>query len=451
MHSSLHLILGLGKTGHSIARFLTRRKLPFVVFDTRPSPAGLLEFKDEFPNVPVYLAECPDDVLAQLTNIISSPGVALEHPVIQRAMSMGLPVIGDIECLAREIDAPVIAITGTNGKSTVTTLVGEMAAAAGLSVAVAGNIGAPVLDLLDGDKHYDLWVLELSSFQLDLTYSLAPVAATILNISPDHLDRHHSLDAYIQAKQRIYPQAKFLLYNREDKLTFPLSNERGSCLASFGLDTPAVLPDGSNAWGIIIEGDTYYLANGQTKLMPVDDLKIKGQHNWANALAACALAQAAGIEWSHMIDVLQRFSGLPHRSQWVRTLDGIDWINDSKGTNIGATLSAISGIGAAMDGKIVLIAGGQGKGADFTELRASMATYVRSVVLIGQDADLIEQALVDAVPVVRAPSLDEAVKLAKVEAKSGDVVLLSPACASLDMFRDFNHRGEVFTAVVNSL
>ncbi len=447
MDSSLYLIVGLGKTGHSIARFLQQRNQSFVVFDTRSSPAGLTEFNEEFPGVDVHSSTFPPTLYNQLTGIISSPGVALDHPVMQEAAAKGIPIFGDIECLAREIHVPVIAITGTNGKSTVTTLVGEMAKAAGLSVAVAGNIGAPVLDLFDDGVTYDLWVLELSSFQLDLTYSLAPVAATILNVTPDHLDRHHSIDAYTQAKQRVYHQTKYLLYNREDNLTAPTGSiQSDEHISSFGLDVPI-----GNNWGLLAEKNTYYLAYGQEKLMPVDALKIKGRHNWSNALAACALAQAAGISLPHMIDVLQQFAGLPHRSQWVRTLNGVDWINDSKGTNIGATMSAISGIGGSMQGKIVLIAGGQGKGADFTELRTPMADYVRSVVLIGEDADKMEQALTDSVQVLRAPSLDVAVNMARLQAKPGDVVLLSPACASLDMFRDFNHRGEVFASVVNAL
>ena len=451
MHASLYLILGLGKTGHSIARFLQRRNKPFTVFDTRPSPAGLTEFTAEFPDVNIFLEKLPVKLYSQLTGIISSPGIALDHPVMQHATTMGIPVFGDIECFAREVQAPVIAITGTNGKSTVTTLVGEMAKAAGLSVAVAGNIGTPVLDLLDNEIAYDLWVLELSSFQLDLTTSLAPLAATILNISPDHLDRHHSLDAYIQAKQRVYHQSQYLLYNREDSLTIPSDIPACSEQESFGLDTPAMMDGESSSWGIITESDVNYLAYGFQKLMPVDSLLIKGRHNWANALAACALAKVAGLDFSLMVKVLKCFPGLPHRSQWVRTLDGVEWINDSKGTNIGATMSAISGIGGSMQGKIVLIAGGQGKGADFTELRPPMVDFVRSVVLIGEDADLIEEALTDAVHILRAMSLDDAIQMAKTEAKPGDVVLLSPACASLDMFRDFNHRGEVFTAMVQTL
>ena len=448
MRSSLYLVAGLGKTGHSIARYLQRRGRAFVAFDTRHTPPGLADFRTEFPGVDVFFGALPDALLEQITEIISSPGVALDEPIMQEACRLGIPIIGDIECLAREVNAPVIAITGTNGKSTVTTLVGEMAKAAGISVAVAGNIGLPVLDLLDDGVKYDLWVLELSSFQLDLTYSLAPIAATILNVTPDHLDRHHKLEAYIHAKQRVYHQAKTLLYNRDDSQTIPFveKDHADTFLISYGLSEPA-----AGHWGLMTAADRLYLACGQERLMAVDELRIKGKHNWQNALAACALAKAAGISQQHMIDVLQSFVGLSHRSQWIRTINGVDFINDSKGTNVGATMSAISGIGGSMQGKIVLIAGGQGKGADFTELRASMADYVRSVVLIGEDADKLEQVLQDVVKTTRAPSLDEAVSLAKSQAKPGDVVLLSPACASLDMFRDFNHRGDIFTSLVDAL
>ena len=451
MHSSLYLVAGLGKTGHSIARYLHRRNKAFVAFDTRREPAGLSEFKAEFPGVDVFLGALPDALYGQLTEIICSPGVALDEIFIRKAIDMGIPVVGDIECLAREINVPVIAITGTNGKSTVTTLVGEMAKAAGISVAVAGNIGLPVLDLLDDGIHYDLWVLELSSFQLDLTYSLAPTVATILNVTPDHLDRHHTIEAYISAKQRVYHQARTLLYNRDDEQTLPnlaqvSAIDPAPLITSFGLTIPAV-----GMWGLLTNDAAGYLVYGQEQLLAVDSLRIKGRHNWQNAMAACALAEAAGIHRSHMINVLQRFTGLPHRSQWVRTMGGVDWINDSKGTNIGATLSAISGIGGSMQGKIVLIAGGQGKGADFTELRDPVAHYVRSIVLIGEDAEKLDHALADVVHVMRATSLDAAVSLAKSQAKSGDVVLLSPACASLDMFKDFNHRGDSFIAAVNAL
>jgi len=445
MRSSLYLVVGLGLTGHSIARYLRRRDIPFVVFDTRINPPGLAEFQTEFPGVDVFEGEFPDVLYHQLQAIISSPGVPLDTPFLQKARSMNIPILGDIECLARDVKAPIIAITGTNGKSTVTTLVGEMAKAAGLSVAVAGNIGLPVLDILDVGVPYALWVLELSSFQLDLTASLAPVAATILNITPDHLDRHHTLAAYIQAKQRVYQQAKTVLYNRDDQQTWPEQVDAATVI-SFGLDEPQ-----AGNWGLITANETSWLAYGQQRLLPVDALRIKGRHNWMNALAACALADTVGIAHKFMIAVLERFAGLPHRSQWVRTMDGVEWINDSKGTNVGATMSAISGIGGSMQGKIVLIAGGQGKGADFSELRQPVADYVRSVVLIGQDAGKIEKALADVSDVLYAPTLDIAVQLAQSQALPGDVVLLSPACASMDMFRDFNHRGDDFIAAVNAL
>lgn len=449
MSNSFYLVAGLGKTGLSIARYLHRKNKAFAVFDTRKEPAGLTEFYAEFPHSSIYLEHFPEELLASLTDIIASPGLSLDLPFFAKAREQGIAIYGDIECLAREIHAPVVAITGTNGKSTVTTLVGDMAKAAGINVAVAGNIGTPVLDMLSDALHYDLWVLELSSFQLDLTHSLSSLAATILNVSPDHLDRHHSMDGYIEAKQRVYHQAQTILFNRDDLATAPRAEdkERAERVISFGNDSPSSEHD----WGLRNIDGQIYLAKGQDCLLAVDSLRIKGVHNWHNALAACALADTVGIYTEAMLRVLSSFAGLSHRCQWVRALDGVEWINDSKGTNIGATISAINGIGGSMQGKIVLIAGGQGKGADFNDLRQSIAGFVRSIVLIGEDADKMEAALAEVVPISRAESLDNAVKLAKTQAKPGDVVLLSPACASLDMFRDYNHRGEVFTASVMGL
>lgn len=440
------LVAGLGKTGHSIARYLRRKHIPFIVFDTRENPHDLADFLAEFAPVDVYLQSLPDAIWPTIKEIISSPGVSLDSPEMRRALEQQIPIYGDIECLARETSAPVVAITGTNGKSTVTTLVGEMAQAAGMRVAIAGNIGTPVLDLLNDDFHYDLWVLELSSFQLDLTYSLAPIAATILNVTADHLDRHHDLPSYIKAKQRVYHQAATMIYNRDDQQTLPMDRNNAVQFISFGLDRPS-----ENQWGILVDGADSFLAHGSEKILSVDALKIKGRHNWANALAACALAASAGIDKQTMVSVLNQFSGLPHRAQWVRSLNGVDWINDSKGTNIGATCSAISGIGEAMKGKIVLIAGGQGKGADFSELREPVADYVKTLVLIGQDADKMQQALSAVVEVIRATSLEEAVRTAYAHAQPGDVVMLSPACASQDMFIDFNDRGRVFVSAVEAL
>jgi len=446
MNQPFYLVAGLGKTGRSIAGYLQRRQLPYAVYDTREQVEGLDEFCHDFPGIEVFSGEFPADLYSRLTCIITSPGVALDAPFMEEARRRDIAIIGDIECLAREIKAPVIAITGTNGKSTVTTLVGDMAKAAGLTVAVAGNIGLPVLDLLDDGQNYDVWVLELSSFQLDLVHSLAPVASTILNVSPDHLDRHHTLAAYVAAKQRVYHQSALCVYNREDEHTLPVGEATTARSTSYGLDEPE-----TDNWGIIRHQGDYYLARGKERLLAVDQLRLKGKHNWQNALAACALAEALNIDVRHMISVLSSFSGLPHRCQWVRTLDGVDWINDSKGTNIGATISAISGIGGSMAGKIVLIAGGLGKGADFSELQITVGDFVRTAVLIGADAEKIAQALSGVTPIVRATTLDEAIRLARARAQPGDVVLLSPACASQDMFRDFNHRGEAFAQIVGML
>lgn len=445
MSDSFYLVAGLGKTGVAIARYLRRKNKPFVVFDTRKELPDLAAFSEEFPQVAVYLEQVPTEIISQLTDIIASPGLPLDTPFLEQARQLGVAIYGDIECLAREIKAPVVAITGTNGKSTVTTLVGEMAKAAGLRVAVAGNIGIPVLDLLD--QEVDLWVLELSSFQLDLTYSLSPLVATILNVTPDHLDRHHTLEAYVQAKQGVYSKAKTVLWNREEEYTYPQFTEQLSipCL-SFGRDKPA-----AGSFGLVKKEKRLYLAKGNQLLLPVESLLIKGVHNWLNALAAAALAEAAGIPTESILFVLKTFGGLPHRCQWIRELDQVVWINDSKGTNVGATLSAVHGIGESASGKIVLIAGGQGKGADFKTLAKALAAFVRTMILIGEDASKMEAVLAQVVPIRRASSLEEAVVMAKTVAKPGDVVLLSPACASLDMFKDFNHRGEVFASSVLGL
>ncbi len=447
MKPSRYLIAGIGKTGYSIARYLQRKNKPFVVFDTRTDLDGLTEFEQTFPTAQLFLGSIPEEIYGDLIAVIASPGVSLDQTVMKNAHDDQIPIYGDIECLVREINSPVIAITGTNGKSTVTTLVGEMAKTAGIKVAVAGNIGQPVLDLLDDlPGQYELWVLELSSFQLELTQSLAAVAATILNVSPDHLDRHHTFSAYVGAKQRIYQHAGLVLYNRADQATVPVpAVPENTRMTSFGLDQPE-----SGQWGLQTIDETRYLAYGKESIISVDALRIKGKHNWANALAACALAHSVGISFDCMKQVLQQFPGLPHRTQWVRTLNEVDWINDSKGTNIGATISAISGIGHTLRGKIVLIAGGQGKGADFKALRPVM-NYIRSVVLIGEDADKLADALGDIVAITRTKTLEEAVNVARISAKPGDVVLLSPACASLDMFDDFNHRGDVFCHAVNLL
>lgn len=446
MKKTYYLVAGLGQTGYSVAGYLFRKKIPFIVFDTRKHVERLTDFSAKFPGVEIFLGDFPSSLYTEVSKIIASPGLSLEEPFLEQAKRHGIPIIGDIECFAQEISAPVVAITGTNGKSTVTTLVGEMAKAAGRKVAVAGNIGLPILDLLDEQADtYDLWVLELSSFQLDLTFSLAPLAATILNITPDHLDRHHDLAHYIQAKQRIYHHAKHILYHRHDAATAPQQPVEHAI--SFGLDAPQT----ADQWGLITVQDTLYIAQGKNPIFPIHALKIQGKHNWQNAVAACALASLAGIPVPAICQVLETFSGLAHRCQTVRTLNNVTWINDSKGTNVGAAISAIEGIGPTLKGKIVLIAGGLGKGADFSPLRQVVQSYVREVILIGKDAPLIQEALQEATPINNAKTFEQAIQFAHKAAQSGDVVLLSPACASMDMFKDYVHRGERFVELVNQL
>jgi len=445
------LVVGLGQTGQSIARYLHHKNLPFAVFDTREAPPGEALFRKAYPEATLYLKTCPESLYAHISRVICSPGVPLDISLIQEARAREIPIEGDIDCLAREVDAPMVAITGTNGKSTVTCLLGEMAKTAGMKTAVAGNIGTPVLDLLlDEPDLFDVWVLELSSFQLELTSALRPIAAIILNISPDHLDRHHNTEAYRIAKQRVYKGARACVFNRDDVETKPDLEyfEKDACVISYGSDEPS----SQNAWGLRRDASNQLcLARGDAFILPVDEISMKGRHNWMNALATCALAELLAIPMDVCVSVLKRFSGLPHRCQKIRTLDDVVWINDSKGTNVGATESAIAGLGPSTQGKLVLIAGGQGKGGDFQALRQPISGHVRALVLIGEDARLLDEALGDVVQVYHAASLDDAVKQAKSCAEPGDAVLLSPACASFDMFDSFNHRGEVFTALVEAL
>lgn len=445
------LVVGLGKTGQSIARYLHHKNIPFAVFDTRETPPGEAFFRTTYPDVMLYLKTYPENLHQNLSRIICSPGVSLDIALIQEARARNIVIESDIDCLAREVDTPMVAITGTNGKSTVTCLLGEMAQAAGMKTAVAGNIGTPVLDVfLDEPQAFDLWVLELSSFQLELTCALRPVAAIILNISPDHLDRHHSIQGYRAAKQRIYHNAEVCVFNRDDVETRPnlLCSEVDGHLISYGLDEPP----SQNAWGLRRnDSNQLCLARGDACILPVDEISIKGRHNWMNALATCALADVLNIPMDVCVLVLKMFSGLPHRCQKVRMLEDVIWINDSKGTNVGATQSAIVGLAPSIQGKLVLIAGGQGKGGDFHALRDAVLQHIRVIILIGEDAKLLEEALRDVVEVRHAVSMDDAVKQAKSCAEPGDAVLLSPACASLDMFENFDHRGTVFTTLVKAL
>ncbi|SFQ87979.1 UDP-N-acetylmuramoylalanine--D-glutamate ligase [Halopseudomonas formosensis] len=437
------IIVGLGVTGLSVARYLAGRDLPFAVCDTRTNPPGLDKLKRFAPMADLYLGELDAQLLSSADELIVNPGIPLSTPAIQTAIQAGVKVVGDIELFARAAEAPIVAITGSNAKSTVTTLVGLMAEKAGRRVAVGGNIGTPALDLLDSKA--DLYVLELSSFQLETTEALNAEVATVLNISEDHMDRYADLGAYHLAKHRIFRGARQVVVNRDDALTRPLVADRLPCW-SFGLGKPDL-----RGFGLIEQDGQKHLAFEFKALMPVSELKIRGAHNQANALAALALGHAVGLPMTAMLEALRDFPGLPHRCQWVGQHAGVDYYDDSKATNVGAALAAIEGFGDTLQGRQVLIAGGDGKGADFSPLCEPISRYCRAVVLLGRDADKLEQVLKSHVPLQRVSSLDEAVNAAASLAQPGDAVLLSPACASLDMFANFEERGRLFAAAVGRL
>lgn len=437
------IVVGLGKSGMSLVRHLARRGLPFAVADTRANPPELETLRRDFPQVEVRCGALDVDFLCRAGELLVSPGLALATPALQQAAARGVKLSGDIELFAREARAPIVAITGSNAKSTVTTLVGEMAKAAGKRVAVGGNLGTPALDLLADDV--ELYVIELSSFQLETTDRLNAEVATCLNVSEDHMDRYADLPAYHLAKHRIFRGARQVVINRDDALSRPLAEDQLPCW-SFGLGAPDF-----RGFGLIEENGEKWLAFQFDKLMPARALKMRGAHNQSNALAALALGHAVGLPFEPMLATLETFAGLPHRCQWLRERRGVNYYDDSKATNVGAALAAIEGLGADIDGQLVLIAGGDGKGADFSSLRAPVARHCRAVVLLGRDAGLIAEALGDAVPQVRVATLDEAVRRGAELAEPGDALLLSPACASLDMFRNFEERGRLFAAAVEAL
>nr|WP_315405296.1 UDP-N-acetylmuramoyl-L-alanine--D-glutamate ligase [uncultured Pseudomonas sp.] len=437
------IVVGLGKSGMSLVRFLANRGIAFAVADTRENPPELATLRRDYPQVEVRCGELDVEFLCHADELYVSPGLALATPALQQAAARGVKLSGDIELFARNAKAPIIAISGSNAKSTVTTLVGEMAVAAGKRVAVGGNLGTPALDLLD--DAIELYVMELSSFQLETTDQLNAEVATVLNVSEDHMDRYSGLPAYHLAKHRIFRGARQVVVNRQDALSRPLPMENVPCW-TFGLNVPDF-----KGFGLREENGEKYLAFEFQTLMPVRELKIRGAHNQSNALAALALGHAAGLPFDAMLASLRTFAGLAHRCQWLRERDGVSWYDDSKATNVGAALAAIEGLGADIDGKLVLVAGGDGKGADFSALRAPVAAHCRAVVLLGRDAERLAQALGDSVPLIRVSSLDEAVQQGAALAQPGDAVLLSPACASLDMFKNFEERGRLFAQAVEGL
>ena len=433
------VIVGLGRTGISCARYLASRGWRLAVTDTRAAPPELAQLRALDAGIAVSLGELDTRLLAGADCVVASPGVSLQEPFFGAARKLGLEIVGDIELFARAAAAPVVGITGTNGKSTVTTLLGRMAARAGVNVRVGGNLGEPALELLDPQA--ELYVLELSSYQLETTDSLTCRAATVLNVSPDHLDRYADLAAYAAAKGRIFARCDTAVINLDDPLVMAMPRAAARTLsfslrASIGAD-----------YAVASRAGQWWLMRREQPLLALAELKIQGLHNAANALAALALGEALALPLPVMLAELRSFAGLAHRSQWVADVNGVTYIDDSKGTNVGATLAAVAG----MPGPLLLILGGEGKSQDFTALAPAFRGKVRHALLIGRDAAQLESALRGVCTVERATSLEAAVRAAAAVARAGDTVLLSPACASLDMFKDYAHRGAVFAAAVRGL
>ncbi len=434
------LVVGLGKSGVSAVRWLVARGVHVRATDSRSDPPGLAVVAALLVPGDLFLGGLSVAALEGVEQVLLSPGVPRTSALLMEALRRGLPVIGDVELFAREADAtgvPIIGITGTNGKSTVTTLVGEMAREAGLDAGVGGNLGEPVLDLLRAGRQW--YVVELSSYQLESCPSLQCAAATVLNVSPDHLDRYGSVAEYAAVKANIFTGAGVAIINADDSRVVAMVTP-GKRIKQFSLSGHAdycLAPHAGGPW----------LWAGGEPVLPASALRIPGLHNAANALAALALADAVGFPRNASLTVLQQFTGLPHRTQWVGERRGVVYIDDSKGTNVGATLAAVAGL----PGSLLVIAGGDGKGQDFTPLAAAFRGKVRKAMLIGRDRDLVAAALEGACEVERFESMPDAVVAAANSARSGETVLLSPACSSLDMFSDYTHRGRVFAGAVSEL
>jgi UDP-N-acetylmuramoylalanine--D-glutamate ligase len=443
------LVLGLGDTGLSLTRWLVRRGASVHVADSRRKPPHADVLAEELPQVTVTCGGFDESDFRNAEMIAISPGVDPRQPLVVDAAGRGVPVVGDIELFARNLDAigrpRVVAITGSNGKSTVATMTGEMCRSAGMRTVVAGNIGLPVLDALtaieDGSEVPQIVVLELSSFQLESTSSLEADSATMLNLTEDHLDRYDSLADYAAAKQRVFAGSGVQVLNRDDPHSMAMA-QSGRASASFGLVRPA----NDTEWGIRIARRRQFLAKGTRQLLQVEELPVAGMHNAANALAALALARALDLPEERLLEALRQFKGLPHRVQRITDIEGVTFYDDSKGTNVGATVAALNGMAQT----VVLIAGGDGKGQDFSPLAPAVAARARAVVLIGRDSDAISKALDGCgVPLERAGNMQEAVEKAFHASRSGDAVLLSPACASYDMFLNYVHRAEAFVQAVH--
>ena len=432
------LVLGLGATGLSVARYLQRAGRDAVFFDSREEPPGLQELDELWADAERELGG--NELPANVARVIVSPGIADNDALVEAARDAGLEVISDIELFTHEAKAPFIGVTGSNGKSTVTTLLYHMCRAAGHSALAGGNLGEPALDLLAADEP-DFYVLELSSFQLQRTQKLPAKVAVLLNVTPDHLDWHASEEEYRESKYRIFGEAESAVINREDTEAAERTRHIDRVI-SFGLDAPA---DGH--YGIRREDDQVFLARGDNVLLAVSELALFGLHNQANALAALAAGELLGLDQQAMLQVLCEFPGLPHRMQFVRRLSAVSYVNDSKATNVAAAIASIQSV----DGTLVLIAGGEGKGGDFSALAEPLENKLRAAVLIGRDAEAIETALDTIMPTYFARDMEDAVQQAAAFAEADDTVLLAPACASFDQFENYAARGDASRRAVEAL
>ncbi|CAG7857013.1 UDP-N-acetylmuramoylalanine--D-glutamate ligase [biofilm metagenome] len=431
------VVVGLGVTGVSVARYLSALGFDFVMADSREQPTGLSQLQEEITGLTVNTGTFDENLFFNSSHLIVSPGIPLSQTIIKQAINRGVQIIGDIDLFACSVTAPIVAITGSNGKSTVTTMLGEMAMASGIKAGVGGNLGLAALDLLN--LNADLYILELSSFQLERTKLLNAVVSTVLNISADHLDRHIDLTDYAEQKRRIFNGDGVMVINADDPIVSAMQDKNRPAL-TFSIHKKADFWIGN-------ELGKDYLMQGEKPLMALADLPLEGRHNAANALAALALGTSVGFTQTAMCNALRSFKGLKHRMQRVADIAGITWVNDSKATNIGACIAALEGY----DQKVILIAGGDAKGADMHELVPAVKENASYVILMGKDADLIERALNNCIPVHKVADMKEAVRFASEIAKTGDTVLLSPACASLDQYKNYQDRGDKFAEAVHSL
>ena len=444
----LTVIVGLGDTGLSCVKYFASTGEKVKVVDSRDEPPGLAALIEMYPDVECELGDFNLETFVTAKQLVISPGISIRSVEIEAAKEAGVAITGDIDIFSKQVASPIIAVTGSNGKSTVVAMLAEIVTKAGKNFGLGGNLDGdnfkPALDLLaEGEK--DLYLLELSSFQLETTQSLGAAVATILNLSADHMDRYEGIDDYQRAKQRIFTGCKQVVINRDDKESSPLV-ESDAAVWDFGFGRASV-----NGLGLLEEGGDLYLAYQLEKIVSVNELKVFGQHNISNVLAAVALAMAIDIDMNAIKAAITEFSGLPHRCQWVANIDGVDFYNDSKGTNVGATVAAIEGLGEHISGHIVLIAGGIAKGADFAALVPAMNKWGKAVILIGQDAAEMASYFDTEIQTYFANDMPDATRVALQQSATGDAVLLSPACASFDMFENFQHRGFAFIESVGNL